>query len=67
MGPMLQEVAAIRLILTHVLSRLPPGELREISEKIHKQLQEVGEGGQAMAIYRAKIDEIISSAANLSQ
>jgi hypothetical protein len=64
MGPMLQEVAAIRLILTHVLSRLPSNELREISEKIHQRLDD---GGPAMAIYRTKIDDIISSAANLSQ
>ena len=67
MGPMLQEVAAIKLILTYVLSRLPAGDLREMSGKIHEKLQEAGEGGPAMAIYRAKIDEIISNAANLSQ
>jgi hypothetical protein len=67
MGPILQEVAAIRLVLMHVLSRMPPDELRKMSEKIHEELEEHGEGGPAMAIYRAKVDELISGAANLSQ
>jgi hypothetical protein len=67
MGPMLEEVAAIKLILTHVLSKLLPDERREMSEKIHNKLQEVGEGGLSMATYRTKIDEIFSNAASLSQ
>lgn len=67
MGPMLQEVAAIKLVLIHVLSRLSPSELREMSETISKELQQFGEGGAAMAIYREKVDELISKAASLSK
>ena len=67
MGPLLQEVAAINLILAHLLSRMPQDELRELSENISNQLQQFGDGKESMAIYRAKIDEIISNAANLSQ
>ena len=39
MGPLLQEVAAIKLILAHLLSRMPQDELRELSENISNQLQ----------------------------
>jgi hypothetical protein len=61
------EVAAIRVVLTHALSRLPRDELRQISENIHKDLQQFGDGGEPMAGYRLAVDAIVSNAANLSR
>jgi hypothetical protein len=67
MGPILEEFSALKIIVTHLLSRISDTDRRDLSEAIHSDLQEAGEGGIPMATYRAKVDEIIARAASLSR
>ena len=67
---LLREIAGMRLVLVHVLARLPRGELQTISEDIDEELTSLDKVGMpieaAFAPYRDSVDHIIADAAKRS-
>ena len=61
----------MRLVLVHMLARLPREEIAAISESINRDLAQLDQAGldaeQAMIPYRAAADDILARALQLSE
>lgn len=68
---LLRETAGMRLVLVHILARLPRAELSKISEGINKDLAQMDAHSlnveAAMMPYHATVDDIFARALQIQE